>query len=150
MDEHSDLEIRIVSNPRYICAVRLAIESAARSLGAAEQTCGELALVVGEALANVIKHGYQDQTDRPIWVTGSPMQDDGRRCFEVVIEDESQGVDLDQIKSRPLDEVRPGGLGVHLIQCIMDQVEYSHRQDGVGVRLRMRKCIGPANQVAKS
>ena len=142
MDEHGDLEIRIVSHPRYIGAIRLAIESAARALGADEQTCGELALVVGEALANVIKHGYNHQTDHPIWVTGSPVEHKGRRCFQIVIEDESEGVDLDQIKSRPLEQLRPGGLGVHLIQCIMDEVDYSYRLSGVGVRLCMRKFIG--------
>jgi anti-sigma regulatory factor (Ser/Thr protein kinase) len=145
---HADIEIRIVSEPRYVCAVRHAIASLAKTMGMSETSCANLELAITEAIANIIKHGYHGDERCPIWVKATPLQQDGREGLEVVIEDECQGVDLDKIKSRPLDEIRPGGLGVHIIREIMDEVDYSHREAGVGVRLRMRKFITPAQPVS--
>ena len=146
--EHADVEIRIISESRYICAVRHAIASLAKAMGLDETSCANLALAITEAIANIIKHGYHGDEGRPIWVKVTPVQQGGRNGLEVVIEDECQGIDLDKIKSRSLDEIRPGGLGVHIIHEIMDEVDYSHREAGMGVRLRMRKFITPAQPVS--
>jgi anti-sigma regulatory factor (Ser/Thr protein kinase) len=56
-----------------------------------------------------------------------------------MIEDEAEQVDPCTIKSRCLDEVRPGGLGVHIIREVMDEVAYECRSGGVGMRLTMVK-----------
>ena len=70
-----------------------------------------------------------------------------QRCdddfLEIVIEDDARQVDLDTIRSRDLEDVRPGGLGVHLITEIMDEAVYEHRAEG-GMRLRMHKRL-PTN-----
>ena len=60
--------------------------------------------------------------------------------LEIIIEDDARQVDLDTIRSRELEDVRPGGLGVHLISEIMDDVVYEHREAG-GMRLLMRKRL---------
>jgi anti-sigma regulatory factor (Ser/Thr protein kinase) len=61
----------------------------------------------------------------------------------IVLEDEAKQVDPDQIKSRDLDEIRPGGLGVHIIRELMDEVRYERREHA-GMRLTMIKRIAPA------
>ena len=43
-------------------------------------------------------------------------------------------------RGRELDDVRPGGLGVHLIETAMDEVEYS-QPDGGGMEIRLRKYL---------
>jgi hypothetical protein len=49
-------------------------------------------------------------------------------------------VDPTTIKSRDLDEIRPGGLGVHIITEVMDEVRWEKRTDGpIGMRLTMMK-----------
>ena len=146
IDDHAEIEIRVLSKPLYVCTVRRAIASLGESMGMDEDTCGNLALAIGEAIVNVIEHGYGGDEDRPIWIKASPIRKDGRPGLEIVVEDECPGVDLSAIKSRPLDEVRPGGLGVHIIHRIMDEVDYSHREAGTGVRLRMRKFINTSSQ----
>ncbi|MGP1346208.1 MAG: ATP-binding protein [Phycisphaerales bacterium] len=57
----------------------------------------------------------------------------------IVIDDEARQVDPSIIKSRDLDDVRPGGLGVFIIQSVMDAVEYRHRTP-TGMRLVMAKA----------
>ena len=47
-------------------------------------------------------------------------------------------VDVELIKSRALDDIKPGGLGVHLIQTVMDEATWVKREDG-GMKLTMKK-----------
>ena len=60
--------------------------------------------------------------------------------MEFIFEDEARQVDIDTIRSRELDDVRPGGLGVHLISEIMDDTNYEHRPEQ-GMRLTMKKRL---------
>jgi anti-sigma regulatory factor (Ser/Thr protein kinase) len=64
-------------------------------------------------------------------------------AIRIVIEDEAQQIDPALIRSRDLDEIRPGGLGVHIIKTIMDEAAYEKRSDGKGgtggMRLTMMK-----------
>ena len=45
------------------------------------------------------------------------------------------------MRSRPLDEIRPGGLGCHIINEVMDEVALLDRQGGHGNVLELRKRL---------
>jgi anti-sigma regulatory factor (Ser/Thr protein kinase) len=55
-----------------------------------------------------------------------------------VVRDYGRAVDPATIRGRDLSEVRPGGLGVHIIRSIMDEVCYEPAAGG-GTRLNMLK-----------
>jgi serine/threonine-protein kinase RsbW len=134
-DQHGAIEIRLQSDPRYLCGIRELISGVARRLGFQDLESNHIALAVDEALANVIRHGYDNRCEYPIWVRVWELDSGGIR---IVVEDEARQVDPSCIKSRDLADVRPGGLGVHIIQEIMDFVEYEAREE-VGMRLTMEK-----------
>lgn len=155
------MQIRIASNPLYLSGTRELVAGVARRLGFADDACNQIALAVDEALANVIRHGYQRAPDKPIWISLFPSAEPGRsgpfgdscpcQSLRIVIEDEARQVDPAVIKSRDLDEIRPGGLGVHIIRTVMDHVSYEKR-DKLGMRLTMiknRACENLAGDVAK-
>lgn len=135
------------SHPQYLSGVRELVSSVAKRLGFSDTQCSQIALAVDEALCNVMRHGYKRQTDRPIWISLWPL--DGASgvvvegaeaaAVKIVIEDEAEQVDPCTIKSRNLDEIRPGGLGVHIIKEVMDEAIYERRETGVGMRLTMVK-----------
>ena len=60
--------------------------------------------------------------------------------FEVRIVDYGEFVDPAQMKGRDLEDVKPGGLGLHFIHSVMDHVEYRKNRWG-GTTLVMRKRI---------
>lgn len=147
------VKVEIRSNPLYLSGVREMIAAVAKRLGFAEDACGQMALAVDEALCNVIRHGYNKQADRPIWLslfpeggawaTGEPSPlngavDERAEALRIVIEDEAQQVDPSKIQSRDLDQIRPGGLGVHIIKTVMDEATFEKRGT-VGMRLTMVK-----------
>jgi anti-sigma regulatory factor (Ser/Thr protein kinase) len=163
-DEKAHMCIEMLSQPRYLSGVRMLVSAVAQRLGFDEAGCGQIALAVDEALCNVIRHGYQRSPKGKIWIRIWPVDDQaGDDCsgaaldapldqhrpkaggIKLVIEDLAQQVDPDDIRSRSLEEVRPGGLGVHIMREIMDEVRFERRAPdetgdrGVGMRLTMIK-----------
>ncbi len=162
------VRIQMLSNPLYLSGAREMVASIARRLGFPEHHCSQIALAVDEALCNVIRHGYERQADRPIWLSVWPLDPaqpaaQALACgctvaraltpahdaagIRIVIEDEAKQVDPSTIKSRNLDEIRPGGLGVHIIREVMDEVVYELRGP-TGMRLTMIKRRPPATHPA--
>lgn len=142
----SRIRLEMPSDPLYLSGAREMVRTVVRRLGFSDEACGQIALAVDEALCNVIRHGYGRRTDRPVWLSLSPIDrgDGTSRGVKIVIEDEAEPTDPEQIRGRPLDEVRPGGLGVHIIRQVMDEVRYE-RRGKVGMRLTMIKHRRPAD-----
>jgi anti-sigma regulatory factor (Ser/Thr protein kinase) len=139
----ADITVQMVSDPTYLAGARELVASVARRLGFTEEGSGQIALAVDEALCNIIRHGYDRRKDGPIWLRLWPLAPENG-CgagVKIVIEDEAKQVDPTAIKSRDLDEIRPGGLGVHIIKQVMDDVRYEKRER-VGMRLTLVKRRG--------
>ncbi|MHC4141497.1 MAG: ATP-binding protein, partial [Planctomycetota bacterium] len=136
------LRLQMFSQPRFLAAVRALIASVCDRLGFNSMQCGQISLAVDEALCNVITHGYERRSDGPVWI--NLWSDDAEPArIKIVIEDLANQVDPDSIQPRDLDDIRPGGLGVHIIREVMDEVRYERRSDR-GMRLTMTKHLRPA------
>lgn len=87
-------------------------------------------LSLDELITNVISYGYEDSGEHEIRITLTER--DG--TLEVVLEDD--GVAFDPLSEAPepdlaasVEERRIGGLGVHFVKSLMDEVSYE-RRDG--------------------
>lgn len=143
-DGRGEVRIELCSKTSYLCSVRAFMQSFCPRIGFDGAQSSQIVLAVDEALANVMKHGYQGRDDGRIVLRVTPFQDSAAHRgpgVRIVIEDEARQVELSQIKSRNLDDVRPGGLGVHIIQRVMDEARYEHREGGVGMRLTLVKHV---------
>lgn len=140
MNEKPHIRVELLSDPTYLAGVRQLVAGVSQRLGISEEACSKVALAVDEALCNVICHGYDRNTNMPIWVSIWPLRDHehSRIGIKIVIEDEARHVELCELKSRPLDKPRPGGLGVHIIREVMDSVCYEKRSPK-GMRVTLEK-----------
>jgi len=134
------LVLEITSDTSQLAGVRTAVLGASQALGFVEPQVSAIALAIDEALANVIRHGYQGQPGQPIQVTIVPVRRGERRGLQVTICDCCRHVDPATIAGRDLEDVRPGGLGTHIIRTVMDEVEYTKREPE-GMRLRLVKML---------
>jgi len=158
MSTQTDVRLQLPSNPLFLSGAREMVYQFASRSGFSDEACGQLALAVDEALCNVIRHGYGKAPDRPIWLslafvggvaTPETQHQNPTQALQIVIEDEAKQVDPSTIKSRDLDEIRPGGLGVHIITEVMDEVRWEKRPNSdVGMRLTMIKKRMPADTVS--
>ena len=139
MSTPNRLQLSITSDPKCLPIVRSAAERMAELEGLGSADAHGLMLAIDEAVTNVIRHGYGGRPDQPIAIAlNAVTAKDGRRGIAVEIRDRGRQVDPRTIQGRDLDDVRPGGLGVHIIQSVMDEVTYSCPPDG-GMLLRMVK-----------
>ena len=119
------------------------IAAAAEQIGLDEHTAWQVQLAVDEAATNVIQHGYDPAApgeielawrveDGQLIVT---LRDYGRRF-------NPEDVPLPDITS-PLEERQSGGLGIYLMNRLMDSVRFEFDEQR-GNLLTMAKRIGPA------
>ncbi|MBS0191588.1 MAG: ATP-binding protein [Phycisphaerales bacterium] len=133
------IRVELLSNPTYTSGMKDLVHAVAKRLGFAELDCGHIALAVDEALCNIMTHGYEQRMDQPIWLSLWPLDPDGGKPgIKIVIEDRAKQIEPEKIRGRELQDVKPGGLGVHVIREVMDEVVYEKR-DGGGMRLTMIK-----------
>ena len=133
------VDVRLPSHPRFLAFVRLLAGEGATLAAFPDEDRDRIELSVVEGFTNVIRHAYKGATDQRIDVRLS-LVPGGLR---VEIEDWATYVDPALIASRPLDQVRPGGLGVHLMKATMDVVEYQRNRHG-GTTLVLEKRKSPA------
>jgi anti-sigma regulatory factor (Ser/Thr protein kinase) len=138
----NQIALHISANPEYLRVVRLAVRQVGHVVGFDEKTCELITLAVEESLTNIIKHSYGGPCDEQLIVKFNKIENvcDGKSALEIVIRDFGKQVDPEIIKGRDLDNIRPGGLGVHLIQSVMDEVKYDCA-DECGMVLRMIKYL---------
>ena len=129
MDQRSLLlKMELRSNPETLCVVRGALAQLTESLGFSESECRAVVLGVDEALTNIIRHAYAGQTDQPIEILFHRIRMPSRRAsneaLEIILVDQGKEVDRAKLCGRALEDVRPGGLGLHFIRETMDEVEF--------------------------
>jgi len=137
------IELRFRSSPAHLPVVRATVEKVCELLGMDDDTTGGVVLSVDEAMTNVMKHAYKGSDDGPIDVTLTPVGPDQPHALVITLADRGQFVDPATIKPRDLADVRPGGLGVHIIIKCMDEVTYAPREGG-GTVLTMIKNFRPS------
>jgi anti-sigma regulatory factor (Ser/Thr protein kinase) len=146
------LKLELQSNPEALCLVRATVERAAEVLHFQDAETRAIVRSVDEALANVMRHAYGGRPGLPIEMSCRRLEHSGQKAaqggIEILLADKGVPAKPSTFKSRPLDEVRPGGLGLHFIRQSMDEVEFS-RKKGKNL-LRMVKYLSPTSQAAAS
>lgn len=133
-------KIEFPSDPQLLSVMRRAVEEWGRLAGFREEQCRSLTLAVDEALSNIMRHAYAGRADQPIELLC--RRDDA--LVEFVLTDSGREADLTRVESRPPEELRAGGRGVHFIREIMDQVEYERLPGQNRLRLvKYRAAAGP-------
>jgi anti-sigma regulatory factor (Ser/Thr protein kinase) len=130
------MRIAIGSEPRLLHILRGVVKFYAREAGLSKSNSEHLALAIDEAAANVIRHTYCGRPDAMVALEVHTLPD----RLEFILEDSGPKVCEDQIRPRPLEELRPGGLGTFFIYSFMDECSYdpNFRE---GNRLRLVKFL---------
>lgn len=102
-----------------------------------------LVLAIDEACTNIIRYAYGHES-KPIKLDMERQTDRVR----FVLRDYGQSCDPAKIQSRALEDIRPGGVGVHIIRHVFDVVEYHPCTRGT--KLILEKIIHSSPQAKTS
>lgn len=132
-----EIEIRVPCKPEYVRTIRRAIADFAESADMPRSAVEEVEVAASEAVANIVRHAYTgvDSPVPPVRVKCSHGH--GNLTVEVI--DRGRGFAAPSAGVIPeVDLNREGGLGIILIKCLMDKVNYASKPNG-GTRIRMTK-----------
>jgi anti-sigma regulatory factor (Ser/Thr protein kinase) len=141
------LKLELLSDPKLLSVVRGALESLTEVFGFSPPDRRSVTRAVDEALTNIMRHCYCGRTDQPIELHFSrlrPQSSDVPDGLEILLCDQGPAVDPAKLRGRRLDEIKPGGLGLHFIRQSMDIVEY--RRVGSTNQFRLVKYLQPPTQ----
>jgi serine/threonine-protein kinase RsbW len=129
------LSMNVPSKTENLSAVRDFISDAARRFGFADEDVSNIALAVDEACTNIIKHAYNFDASKEINIVVRMKSPE----FEILIADKGkhfrpENVAMPDMKEY-LTKYKKGGLGMLLMQKLMDKVEYRIQPSRNVVRL---------------
>jgi len=120
----STLEIHSQASNCKLC--RHFIEAWSLAAGYPDLERGRIVLAADEAVTNIMRHTYKGATD--LRITLSAEITEGH--LHLRLRDFGPHVDPEKLKGRALEDIKPGGLGLHLLQSVFSVVEHKPLPDG--------------------
>ena len=121
------VSITVPSHPKYLSVVRKTTDAFGKLNELPEQDLEDIKLAIDEACSNVIKHAYGGDETKKIVVKYTVT----KKLFKIIIEDSGTKAHIEFMQGRSLNDVRPGGLGIHFIRRVFDGVRFDeHKKKG--------------------
>jgi phosphoserine phosphatase RsbU/P len=130
-------QLRVTAKANRLRLIRNAVRETASFCGFSQTDTADIVLAVDEACQNVIRHAYGSEGEGDIAIEIRHRPD----AMILTLRDFADPVDISKIKPRDLDDLRPGGLGTHLISEVMDEVDFLPPPIDGGNLLRLVKKI---------
>lgn len=131
-----DVKINVPAINEYLEAIRNFIEHLPSVKSMDPQERYNLLLAVEEASENVIKHAYDEPTKGDIEI--DICTDDEK--ITVIVSDRGKGfIPREKVDWEHLTELRVGGLGIYIIEKLMDKVNYQIDKEKGGTKIKMIK-----------
>ncbi|NEU31460.1 anti-sigma B factor RsbW [bacterium LRH843] len=138
--EVDHIQMTIPAKPEYVGVVRLTVSGISNRFGFTYDDIEDIKIAVTEACTNVVNHAYRDGG----MISASFHLFSDR--LEIVIADRGQSFDMKDLRdslgpvdaTKPIADLKEGGLGLFLINTLMDKLEI---YDEFGVVLIMTKFL---------
>lgn len=125
-----------------MCTVRQKLRQVLASCDQSDFMVNSVVLAVGEACMNIIQHAYGKEEKGDIVLEVELQRDASNQNMVFRLTDFAKRKSCAaEMRSRPLDEIRPGGLGCHIINQVMDEVKLLECAPPCGNVLQMRKNL---------
>lgn len=110
--------------------------------GLPQKCLSEVNLGLDELFTNIVSYGFEDESEHRIKFSLTKYND------TLVVKVEDDGIPFNPLDvtnhqlSQDLDSINVGGLGIHLIKKMMDNIDYI-REAGKN-KVILKKCVGAA------
>jgi anti-sigma regulatory factor (Ser/Thr protein kinase) len=123
------------ADPLNLKKVRSKVTEIVDTLGFENKCKEQLVLCIDEAVTNIYRHAYNHDKSGKIDLSFKLQNN----TLVIYIRDYASQVYDNSIKPRDLSQTRMGGLGINIIDSIMDSWEFATPKDGYGNLLIMKK-----------
>ncbi|MEW9677882.1 anti-sigma B factor RsbW [Lentibacillus sp. L22] len=142
MEVFDFIEMKIPAKVEYVGVIRLSVSGVANRMGFSYEDIEDLKVAVSEAITNAVTHAYDPEDDGEVTIGFGVYAN----RLEVMVADYGGSFDLGQVKgsigpyepTESVETLREGGLGLFLIEALMDKVEINNDH---GVIVLMTKYL---------
>lgn len=127
------IKMEIPANPDYVSILRLTTSGIANKLGFSMDDIEDMKVAVSEACSNAVKHSEDNKVSINFNLLNNGIQ------IEII--DNGKGYDVDSIETPDLTNPKEGGLGLFIIQTLMDEVNIESKGNQ-GTTIKMTKYLG--------
>lgn len=120
------VKLTLPAEAEYLDIVRLTLYGVTSKLGFSYEEIEDMKVAVSEACNNVVVHAYEPDEAGALEVSFDPVPSG----VFITVKDQGQSFDHEQkiesissLHNKSLQEVKSGGLGLYLMQALMDKVE---------------------------
>lgn len=136
------IEMSFPAKAEYVGVIRLTLSGIANRMGFSYDEIEDIKIALSEACTNAVEHAYKQEEKGNIRIGFGIYKD----RLELVVADNGQSFDFDKVReelgpyteSQPVETLPEGGLGLFLIQTLMDDVKVHSNQ---GVTVFMTKYV---------
>ncbi|MBB6672549.1 anti-sigma B factor RsbW [Cohnella nanjingensis] len=141
MKNDANVTLSVPAKAEYVDIVRLTLYGIAARMKFSFEEIEDMKVAVSEACNNAVLHAYDQSEPGHVEVVFTVIGDD---ALQISVSD--SGVSFEQATDRTssnlhgksIEEIQSGGLGLYLMQALMDQVEIRSNQ-GTSVILTKRR-----------
>ncbi|KAB7704813.1 anti-sigma B factor RsbW [Bacillus aerolatus] len=133
MEAFDYIEMKIPAKPEFVGVIRLTLSGVASRMGFTYDAIEDLKIATSEAITNAIQHAYSGDEKGEV-VVGFALYN---KQLEVMVSDNGKSFNfretkkaLGPYKESSIEFLREGGLGLFLIETLMDEVKV-HQNEGV-------------------
>ncbi len=123
--------LRVMSEAKNCKKVRSFIEGWCMYAGLEDIVRGQIVLAIDEAFTNVLRHAYIGESGNPIDLSAKLSSD----TLEIKMRDYGKTFDPKSVPDRPLEMIKPGGLGMHILHLTFETVEHLPQNPGTELLL---------------
>ncbi|MFD1737685.1 anti-sigma B factor RsbW [Bacillus salitolerans] len=136
------IEMKIPAKPEYVGVMRLTLSGIASRMGFTYEDIEDLKVAASEACTNAVHHAYDDNEGGEVTIGFGVYENQ----LEVMVSDSGKSFNVQEMKKTlgpynsltTIDEMNEGGLGLFLIETLMDDVKI---QSLSGVTVLMTKYL---------
>jgi sigma-B regulation protein RsbU (phosphoserine phosphatase) len=138
------LELTAENQISEIPRVSAAFNAFSEQRGLPRAVSGKVNVILDELLTNIVSYAYRDEARHEIKIRAELSE----HLLRLTVEDD--GVPFNPFQAAApdttlsIDERQAGGLGIHLVRSMVDEVSYQRRIDGNSVTLLKRLDPAPA------
>lgn len=129
-------ELRVPADMKYLADLREFVVTIGRKNGFDDKVIGSLKLATDEAVTNIIRHAYRDTPGRGFVTMRAIIK---TTSLTIVLIDQGRTFDPRNAKAPDMKEYikigKKGGLGIFMLQKLMDEIDYQVTSEGNELRL---------------
>ncbi|WP_352418597.1 ATP-binding protein [Proteiniborus sp.] len=134
-DKFDCIKLSIPNKAEFVSVVRLTTSAIASRMGFNIEEVEDIKVAIAEACTNTLEHVLSDEEKN--FDIDFDMYSDK---LVITVKDSGKGFNIDNIKDLKLEELGENGLGIFIINSLMDEVDIINDNEN-GTKIRMIKYI---------